>query len=80
MKKLMMILILLLSVASFAETYVKVYELSYAIGYSKRLKINEKIINDAIKEEYDRYKAKVVSVSVVVNSNGMNAVYILFEK
>lgn len=78
MKKLMMILILLLSVASFAETYVKVYELSYAIGYSKRLKINEKIINDAIKEEHDRYKAKVVSVSVVDNS--MNAVYILFEK
>lgn len=78
MKKLMMILIFLLSVASFAETYVKVYELSYAIGYSKRLKKNEKIINDAIKEEYDRYKAKVVSVSVV--GNNMNAVYILFEK
>lgn len=78
MKKLMMMLILLLSVASFAETYVKVYKLSYAIGYSKRIKINEKIINDAIKEEYDRYKAKVVSVSVV--GNGMNAVYILFEK
>lgn len=78
MKKLMMILILLLSVASFAETYVKVYELSYAISYSKKIKINEKIINDAIKEEYDRYKAKVVSVSVV--GNGMNAVYILFEK
>lgn len=80
MKKLMMMLILLLSVTSFTETYVKAYELSYAISYSKRLKINEKIINDAIKEEYDRYKAKVVSVSVVVNSNGMNAVYILFEK
>ena len=78
MKKLMMMLILLLSVASFAETYVKVYELSYAIGYSKRLEMNQKIINDAIKEEYDRYKAKVVSVSVV--GNGMNAVYILFEK
>lgn len=78
MKKLMMILILLLSVASFAETYVKVYELSYAISYSKKIKTNEKIINDAIKEEYDRYKAKVVSVSVV--GNGMNAVYILFEK
>lgn len=78
MKKLMMILIFLLSVASFAETYVKVYELSYAIGFSKRLKINEKIINDAIKEEYDRYKAKVISVSVV--GKGMNAVYILFEK
>ena len=78
MKKLMMILILLLNVASFAETYVKVYELSYAIGYSKRLKKNEKIINDAIKEEYDKYKAKVVSVSVV--GNNMNAVYILFEK
>ena len=78
MKKLMMMLILLLSVASFTETYVKVYELSYAIGYSKRIKINEKIINDAIKEEYDRYKAKVVSVSAV--GNGMNAVYILFEK
>ena len=78
MKKLMMIFILLLSVASFAETYVKVYELSYAIGYSKRLKINEKIINDAIKEEYDRYKTKVVSVSVV--GNDTNAVYILFEK
>jgi len=79
MKKLMVILILLLSVASFAETYIKVYELSYAIVYSKRIKINEKIINDAIKEEYDRYKAKVVSVSVVVG-NGMNVVYILFEK
>lgn len=79
MKKLMMILILLLSVASFAETYVKVYELSYAIVYSKRIKTNEKIINDAIKEEYDRYKAKVVSISLVVG-NGMNAVYILFEK
>lgn len=78
MKKLMMILILLLSVASFAETYVKVYELSYAISYSKKIKTNEKIINDAIKEEYDKYKAKVVSVSVV--GNGMNAVYILFEK
>ncbi len=78
MKKLMMILILLLSAASFAETYVKVYELSYAISYSKKIKTNEKIINDAIKEEYDRYKAKVVSVSVV--GNGMNAVYILFEK
>lgn len=78
MKKLMMILILLLSVVSFAETYVKVYELSYAIGYSKRLEKNQKIINDAIKEEYDRYKAKVVSISVV--GNGMNAVYILFEK
>ena len=78
MKKLIMILILLLSVTSFAEAYVKVYELSYAIGYSKRIKTNEKIINDAIKEEYDRYKAKVVSVSVV--GNGMNAVYILFEK
>lgn len=78
MKKLMVILIFLLSIASFAETYVKVYELSYAIGYSKRLKANEKIINDAIKEEYDRYKAKVVSVSVV--GSGVNAVYILFEK
>ena len=80
MKKLMMMLILILSVTSFTETYVKAYELSYAISYSKRLKINEKIINDAIKEEYDRYKAKVISVSVVINSNGMNAVYILFEK
>lgn len=78
MKKLMIILILLLSVASFAETYVKVYELSYAISYSKKIKTNEKIINDAIKEEYDRYKAKVISISVV--GNGMNAVYILFEK
>lgn len=78
MKKLMLILILLLSVASFAETYVKVYELSYAISYSKKIKTNEKIINDAIKEEYDRYKAKVISVSVV--GNGVNAVYILFEK
>lgn len=78
MKKLMMILMLLLSVTSFAETYVKVYELSYSISDSKRLKMNEKIINDAIKEEYYRYKAKVVSVSVV--GNGMNAVYILFEK
>ena len=78
MKKLMMILILLLSAASFAETYVKVYELSYAISYSKKIKKNEKIINDAIKEEYDRYKAKVISISVV--GNGMNAVYILFEK
>jgi putative phosphodiesterase I len=78
MKKLMVILIFLLSIASFAETYVKVYELSYAIGYSKRLKANEKIINDAIKEEYDRYKAKVVSVSIV--GSGVNAVYILFEK
>ena len=78
MKKLIMILILLLSVANFAETYVKVYELSYAISYSKRIKTNEKIINDAIKEEYDRYKAKVVSISVV--GDGMNSVYILFEK
>lgn len=78
MKKLMVILIFLLSIASFAETYVKVYELSYAIGYSKRLKANEKIINDTIKEEYDRYKAKVVSVSIV--GSGVNAVYILFEK
>lgn len=78
MKKLMLILILLLSVASFAGTYVKVYELSYAISYSKKIKTNEKIINDAIKEEYDRYKAKVVSISIVGDS--VNAVYILFEK
>lgn len=78
MKKLMMILILLLSVVSFAETYVKVYKLSYATSYSKRIKTNEKIINDAIKEEYDRYKAKVVSINVVGDS--MNSVYILFEK
>ena len=78
MKKLLLGLMLCTSVLSMAETYVKSYDLDYSINWEKRMKLNEDIINKAIKEEYDRYKAKAISISVA--GEHMARVYILFEK
>lgn len=78
MKKIVLGLMLCISILSMAETYVKSYDLEYSIHWEKRMKLNEDIINKAIKEEYDRYKAKAISISVA--GEHQDRVYILFEK
>lgn len=78
MKKLILGLMLCTSMMSMAETYVKSYDLSSSLSWDKKMRTNEKIINDAIKEEYDRYKAKAISISVA--GRFQDSVYILFEK
>ena len=78
MKKLLLGLMLCVSMVSMAETYVKSYDLSSSISWDKKIRTNEKIINDAIREEYDRYKAKAISISVA--GRFQDSVYILFEK
>lgn len=78
MKKLLLGLMLCTSILSMAETYVRSYDLEYSINWEKRMKLNEDIINKAIKEEYDRYKAKAISISVA--GEHQDRVCILFEK
>ena len=78
MKRLLLGLMLCVSMMSMAETYVKSYDLSSSISWDKKMRTNEKIINDAIREEYDRYKAKAISISVA--GRFQDSVYILFEK
>lgn len=78
MKKLILGLMLCISMMSMAETYVKSYDLSSSISWDKKMRTNEEIINKAIKEEYDRYKAKAISISVAGRFH--DSVYILFEK
>lgn len=78
MKKLLLGLMLYTSILSMAETYVKSYDLSTSLSWDKKMRTNEKIINDAIREEYDRYKAKAISISVA--GRFQDSVYILFEK
>lgn len=78
MKKLLLGLMLCVSIASTAETYVKRYDLDDSFSYDKKMRTNEEIINKAIKEEYDRYKAKAISISVA--GRFQDSVYILFEK
>ena len=78
MKKLILGLMLCISMMSMAETYVKSYDLSSSISWDKKIRTNEDIINKAIKEEYDRYKAKAISISVA--GRFQDSVYILFEK
>lgn len=78
MKKLILGLMLCISMMSMAETYVKSYDLSSSISWDKKIRTNEKIINDAIREEYGRYKAKAISISVA--GRFQDSVYILFEK
>jgi putative phosphodiesterase I len=78
MKKLILGLMLCVSMMSMGETYVKSYDLSSSISWDKKIRTNEKIINDAIREEYDRYKAKAISISVA--GRFQDSVYILFEK
>lgn len=78
MKKLILGLMLCISMMSMAETYVKSYDLSNSLSWDKKMRTNEEIINKAIKEEYDRYKAKAISISVA--GRFQDSVYILFEK
>lgn len=78
MKKLLLGLMLCTSMMSMAETYVKSYDLSTSLSWDKKIRTNEDIINKAIKEEYDRYKAKAVSISIA--GRFQDTVYILFEK
>lgn len=78
MKKLLLGLMLCTSILSMAETYVKSYDLSTSLSWDKKIRTNEDIINNAIKEEYNRYKAKAISISVA--GRFQDTVYILFEK
>lgn len=78
MKKLLLGLMLCVSVASMAETYVKSYDLSTSLSWDKKMRTNEEIINDAIKEEYNKHKARAISISVA--GRFQDSVYILFEK
>ena len=78
MKKLILGLMLCISMMSMAETYVKSYDLSTSLSWDKKIRTNEEIINKAIKEEYDRYKAKAISISIA--GRFQDTVYILFEK
>lgn len=80
MKKLLLGLMLCTSMMSMAETYVKVYHLDKSFSYDTRRIMNEKIINDAIKEEYDRHKAKAIGISMGIGSYYEVTAYILFEK
>lgn len=78
MKKLLLGLMLCTSMMSMAETYVKSYDLSTSLSWDKKIRTNEDIINKAVKEEYDRYKAKAISISIA--GRFQDTVYILFEK
>lgn len=78
MKKLLLGLMLCTSMMSMAETYVKSYDLSTSLSWDKKIRTNEDIINKAIKEEYDKYKAKAISISIA--GRFQDTVYILFEK
>lgn len=78
MKKLLLGLMLCTSVMSMAETYVKSYDLSTSLSWDKKIRTNEEIINNAIKEEYNKYKAKAISISIA--GRFQDSVYILFEK
>ena len=78
MKKLLLGLMLCTSMMSMAETYVKSYDLSTSLSWDKKIRTNEDIINNAIKEEYNRYKAKAISISIA--GRFQDTVYILFEK
>lgn len=78
MKKLLLGLMLCVSMMSMAETYVKSYDLSSSINWDKKMRTNEEIINNAIREEYNKYKAKAISISVA--GRFQDSVYILFEK
>jgi putative phosphodiesterase I len=78
MKKLLLGLMLCTSVLSMAETYIKSYDLSTSLSWDKKIRTNEDIINNAIKEEYNRYKAKAISISIA--GRFQDTVYILFEK
>ena len=78
MKKLSLGLMLCVSVLSMAETYVKSYDLSTSLSWDKKIRTNEEIINNAIREEYNKYKAKAISISIA--GRFQDTVYILFEK
>lgn len=78
MKKLLLGLMLCVSMISMAETYVKSYDLSTSLSWDKKIRTNEDIINKAIKEEYDRYKARNFGISVA--GRFQDTAYILFEK
>lgn len=78
MKKILLGLMLCTSMMSMAETYVKSYDLSTSLSWDKKIRTNEDIINNAIKEEYNRYKAKAISISIA--GRFQDTVYILFEK
>lgn len=78
MKKLLLGLMLCTSVLSMAETYVKSYDLSTSLRWDKKIRTNEDIINKAVKDEYDRYKAKAISISIA--GRFQDTAYILFEK
>jgi putative phosphodiesterase I len=78
MKKLLLGLMLCTSILSMAETYVKSYDLSTSLSWDKKIRTNEDIINNAIKEEYNRYKAKAISISIA--GRFQDTAYILFEK
>ena len=78
MKKLLLGLMLCVSVLSMAETYVKSYDLSTSLSWDKKIRTNEDIINNAIREEYNKYKAKAISISIA--GRFQDTVYILFEK
>lgn len=78
MKKLLLGLMLCSSMVSMAETYVKSYDLSTSLSWDKKIRTNEEIINNAIKEEYNRYKAKAISISIA--GRFQDTAYILFEK
>lgn len=78
MKKLLLGLMLCTSMMSMAETYVKSYDLSTSLSWDKKIRTNEDIINNAIREEYNKYKAKAISISIA--GRFQDTVYILFEK
>lgn len=78
MKKLLLGLMLCTSILSMAETYVKSYDLSTSLSWDKKIRTNEDIINNAIREEYNKYKAKAISISIA--GRFQDTVYILFEK
>ena len=78
MKKLLLGLMLCTSMMTMAETYVKSYDLSTSLSWDKKIRTNEEIINNAIREEYNRYKAKAISISIA--GRFQDTVYILFEK
>lgn len=77
MKRIILVLMLIMSVSVLSETYVKVIELSYSINPDTQHKKNEGIINKAIKEEYNKYKAKAIGINT---SRDDYYAYILFEK
>lgn len=78
MKKLLLGLMLCTSMMSMAETYVKSYDLSTSLSWDKKIRTNEDIINNAIREEYNKYKAKAISISIA--GRFQDTAYILFEK